>query len=195
VITVNNPSDKEVVSILSDAFHDDPVLKWIKDSADFVPFFMELMLPAFIPMGLTYVDHERCGAASWIGPKDQLHWPFTLTNLLKMARTGGPSALYRMAVSGWKTEKSHPREPHYYLFMIGARPDCQGQGVGSALISHMLRRCDREQMPVYLENSKEANLDFYRGHGFQVQQEIRFAKSAPPLWLMWREPFAPAPAT
>lgn len=195
MITVNDPSDKEVVRILSDAFHDDPVLKWIKDSPDFVPFFMELMLPAFIPMGLTYVDPERRGAASWIGPRDQLHWPFTLTNLLKMARMGGPSALYRMAVSGWKTEKSHPREPHYYLFMIGARPDCQGQGVGSALISHMLRRCDREQMPVYLENSKEANLDFYRGHGFRVQQEIRFAKNAPPLWLMWREPFAPAPAT
>ena len=39
-----------------------------------------------------------------------------------------------------------------------------------------------------LENSKEENLPFYRGHGFTVTKEIRFARSAPPLWLMWREP-------
>lgn len=192
MITVEDPGNLEVAEILSEAFHDDPVLNWIKDSPAFVPFCMELLLPPFIPSGLTYMDTQRRGAACWIGPQDKLRWPFTPSNLLKMARIGGPSALYRMARSGWKTEKFHPREPHYYLFMIGARPDYQGQGVGSALLSHMLRRCDREQMPAYLENSKAANLDFYRGHGFQVQREIRFASGAPPLWLMWREPFAPA---
>jgi hypothetical protein len=60
--------------------------------------------------------------------------------------------------------------------------------VGSLLIAEMLRRCDREQVPAYLENSKEANLPFYQGHGFEIIRQIRFAKDAPPLWLMWREP-------
>lgn len=193
MITIDDPGNREVVDILSEAFHDDPVLRWVKDSPEFVAAFMELLLPSFIPAGLTYMDPAQRGAACWIGPKDQLQWPFTLAKLVKMARIAGPSGLYRLMVSGSKTESSHPREPHYYLFMVGARPDCQGQGVGSALLSHMLRRCDREQVPAYLENSKEANLDFYRGHGFRVQREIRFARNAPPLWLMWREPRAIPP--
>jgi ribosomal protein S18 acetylase RimI-like enzyme len=95
-----------------------------------------------------------------------------------------------MLLSGMKTDRYHPKTPHYYLFAIGVRPDCKGQGIGTQLISHLLRQCDAQGMPAYLENSKEENLAFYEGHGFKVQQQIRFAKSAPPVWLMWREPVA-----
>ncbi len=74
------------------------------------------------------------------------------------------------------------------LFAIGVTPQNKGKGIGSALIAHVLRKCDEEGMPAYLENSKPENLPFYEGHGFRVLKEIRFARSAPPLWLMWREP-------
>jgi len=87
-----------------------------------------------------------------------------------------------------KTEHYHPKTPHYYLFAIGVLPQCKGQGLGTKLIQEVLRRCDEEGVPAYLENSKEENLPFYEGHGFKVQRQIRFATSAPPLWLMWRDP-------
>ena len=60
--------------------------------------------------------------------------------------------------------------------------------MGSQLISRVLRNCDDENVPAYLENSKADNLAFYQGHGFQVINEVRFARTAPPIWLMWREP-------
>ena len=41
---------------------------------------------------------------------------------------------------------------------------------------------------LYAPLTATENLRFYEGHGFKVMKEIRFAKSAPPLWLMWREP-------
>ena len=53
-----------------------------------------------------------------------------------------------------------------------------------------LRKCDDDILPAYLENSKRDNLAFYRGHGFEVVDEIRFATGAPPVWLMWRPPRA-----
>jgi ribosomal protein S18 acetylase RimI-like enzyme len=193
MISVADPVDRDVTAILSEAFRDDPVLRWIKNAPAFVPSFFEMILPAFIEKGLTYIDDERRGAAAWLGPQDQLKWLFTLPDLLRMTNLCGLGGMYRLWVSGSKTQKYQPREPHYYLFAIGALPGCQGQGVGSSLISYMLRRCDQEQMPAYLENSREANLAFYQGHGFQVQREIRFAGGAPPLWLMWREPQTLAP--
>lgn len=188
MIFVDKPSDLRAAQILSDAFHDDPVLSWISQSSGFVPAFFEMILPTFIDKGLTYLDPQERGAAAWLRPGDELKWPLDLVNLWRMTRRAGPRGAYRLARGGQLTEKYHPRKAHYYLFAIGARAANRGQGVGSGLISHVLRRCDQENMPAYLENSKEANLAFYQGHGFEVQREIRFAESAPPIWLMWREP-------
>ena len=55
-------------------------------------------------------------------------------------------------------------------------------------MAHVLRKCDDENLPAYLENSKRENLAFYQGHGFEVVDQIQFARDAPPVWLMWREP-------
>ena len=176
------------VDIFCAAFHDDPVMNWICDKPDFLQAFFKLTLPVFMIHKLSYKDEEARGGAVWLGPGSQLKWPLTPGNMFKLLRVAGLGGVFRLMQSGNKTEKLHPTKPHYYLFLIGARPESAGQGVGSALMSQMLRRCDAENMPAYLENSKRENLRFYQGHGFKVMEEICFAKGAPSLWLMWREP-------
>lgn len=186
------PENEEplAVDIFAAAFHDDPVMNWICDKPGFLQAFFKLTLPVFLVHKLSYKDEAERGGAVWLGPGAKLKWPITPGNLLRVLRIGGLRGVYRLVQSGNKTEKLHPTKPHYYLFLIGAKPEFTGQGVGSALISKMLRRCDSENMPAYLENSKRENLGFYKGHGFKVMEEISFAKDAPPLWLMWREPNA-----
>lgn len=176
------------VDILARAFHDDPVMNWMSSHPDFIRTFFTITLPMFLPEGLTYIDSRGRGAAAWLGPNSKLCWPLTPANLWRMARVCGASGFYRFGRAGLATAKFHPSEPHYYLFLLGAVPECQGQGIGSALISHVLRKCDDEILPAYLENSKRENLAFYQGHGFEVVDEIRFAPGAPPVWLMWRPP-------
>ena len=150
-----------------------------------------MTLARFLPHGLCYLDGEARGAAVWLGPDQALKWPINLSTVQLVLRLGGPRAVLRMLRSASMTERHHPRDrPHYYLFAIGVLPEAQGLGLGSALLRQVLRRCDDEGMPAYLENSREQNLPFYEGHGFRVQQQIRFARSAPPVWLMWREPQA-----
>jgi len=188
VTLVDEHNTDRAIDILAQAFRDDPVLNWsCRNPPSLAPFF-EFTLPVFIRHGLTYLDPDGHGAACWLGPNEQLQWPINLANLVKVLRMSGPLGIYRMLLSANATERNHPAAPHYYLFAIGVIPGHKGQGLGSRLISHMLRRCDDEGVPAYLENSNANNLPFYEGHGFAVQRQIRFAASAPPLWLMWREP-------
>jgi GNAT superfamily N-acetyltransferase len=182
--TVDECNTGEAVRILAEAFRDDPVLNWTCNNPQSLERFFEMTLPIFIPHGLTYVDAQGNGAAAWLGPHQVLKWPVNLSSVAKILTLGGLTGIYRLLLSGRKTEHYHPKTPHYYLFAIGVTGGHKGKGLGTALINEILRRCDDEGMPAYLENSKEANLRFYEGHGFKVQQQIRFAPSAPPVWLM-----------
>ncbi|MCB1694689.1 MAG: GNAT family N-acetyltransferase [Halioglobus sp.] len=180
---------RPALDIFVRAFRDDPVMNWISADPDFLPTFFDITLPVFLPHDLTYIEEQGRGAAAWLGPGQKLHWPVTPGNLWRMLKVCGLRGFYRFARSGLlATAKFHPGEPHYYLFLIGTLPECKGQGIGSALMAQVLRQCDEENLPAYLENSKPDNLAFYRGHGFEVVDRIRFTRSAPPVWLMWREP-------
>lgn len=85
-------------------------------------------------------------------------------------------------------EKVHPKEEHYFLEAIGTHQSRQSQGAGSALIRHMLDRCDTEGLPAHLESSNPKNVPFYGRHGFEVTGEITVGKGAPPVTAMWRAP-------
>lgn len=185
---VDEQNTERAIEILSEAFHDDPVMNWSCCNPPSLAPFFEFTLPVFVHHKLTYLDPEELGAASWLGPNEKLKWPVTFASVHKVFSIGGFTGLYRMMLSGRVTERNHPKTPHYYLFAIGVTPGNKGKGLGTSLISQILRRCDEEGMPAYLENSKAENLPFYEGHGFAVMKEVRFAPSAPPLWLMWREP-------
>jgi ribosomal protein S18 acetylase RimI-like enzyme len=187
---VDESNTAEACHILSEAFRDDPVINWSCNRPPSVEPFFQFTLPIFTQHRLTYLDPQGRGAAAWLGPGQTLKWPITLSSMSSVLKLGGLVGVYRMLLSSMKTEHHHPKIPHYYLFAIGVKPGNKGKGIGTSLISHILKQCDIEGMPDYLENSKEENLAFYEGHGFKVQKQIRFAASAPPLWLMWREPVA-----
>jgi ribosomal protein S18 acetylase RimI-like enzyme len=179
---------QQAIDILVRAFHDDPVMLWMSSHPNFLRTFFNITLPIFLPHGLTYIEAQGRGAAAWLGPEQTLQWPVTAGNLWRMFKVCGVRGFIRFGRGGLATARFHPGEPHYYLFLIGTLPECKGQGIGSALIRHVLRKCDEENLPAYLENSKQDNLAFYRGHGFEVVDQIHFARGAPPVWLMWREP-------
>ncbi|HEX9765590.1 MAG TPA: GNAT family N-acetyltransferase, partial [Nitriliruptorales bacterium] len=130
-------------------------------------------------------------AAYWDPPG---HWKTSLGDLVRLApimvravRSRVPKALRGLS----RMEAAHARQPdHYYLAVLGTRPDRQGTGLGSALLAPVLGRCDDEGIGAYLESSKPENIPFYRRHGFEVVGEVAFP-SGPTVWPMWRDPHAP----
>ena len=79
----------------------------------------------------------------------------------------------------------HPREPHWYLPLVAADPNWIGQGLGTLLMKHALRRCDEEGVAAYLESSNPRNISFYERHGFKIIGKIQ-SGSSPVLTPMLR---------
>jgi ribosomal protein S18 acetylase RimI-like enzyme len=183
---------------LSLAFEDDPVMQWL--FGDQAPRPVRYSRPFFTGEGRRHLRHQTVytadghpGAAYWDPPG---HWKTSTMAVLRQAplilRGIGPRA--RKALQGLaRIEEAHAQHPeHYYLAVLGTRPDRQGAGVGSALLEPVLTRCDHEGVGAYLESSKESNIPFYRRHGFEVVGEVTFPMG-PTVWPMWRDPQPPAP--
>jgi GNAT superfamily N-acetyltransferase len=178
------------------AFHDDPVMQWL--FGDTAPRPMRYTKPFFAKEGGRHLRHGHVytlegtpGAAYWDPPGEWRTRPVDLLRMSPLMLVGMGGRL-RNAVRGLgRMEKAHEAHPeHYYLALLGTRPDRQGEGLGSALLAPVLDRCDNEGVGAYLESSKESNIPFYRRHGFEVVGEVDFP-SGPRLWPMWRDPQPP----
>ena len=191
----------EIAHCLARAFQDDPVSQFLLPDpttrARRLPSFYASMLRFFEHMGLVQTDHQLRGAAAWLPPAaNPPSKPASKPRLRDMLPTmigmgiALRSAWFPLSKLNAAVVPFHPREPHWYLAIVGTDPTAQGIGVGSALIRPTLQRCDEQGILAYLESSKEANIAFYQRHDFRVTQEIEVPRG-PKLWAMQREPQAP----
>jgi GNAT superfamily N-acetyltransferase len=181
---------------LSLAFHDDPVMSWLFGGAD---RSVARSVDYFRIEGRRHLGHDCVytmdgipGAAYWDPPG---RWKTPPTHILRhsptLLRIIGPRIVNALRGLG-RMEKVHDDQPdHYYLAVLGTRPDQQGHGVGTGLLAPVLETCDRDGIGAYLESSKETNIPYYRRHGFEVVTEVVFP-NGPTVWPMWRDPQPPA---
>ena len=132
-------------------------------------------------------DGETVGIAGWFSPRG---FPRGVRREARVAASG-LSATVQMVhpVKGARlfaeVERSHPKEPHWYLSLLVVDPDWQRRGFGSRLIRPGLAAADEEGLPCYLETQKEANLAWYARFGFELTRTIELA-GTPPVWCLTR---------
>jgi GNAT superfamily N-acetyltransferase len=80
-----------------------------------------------------------------------------------------------------------PVEPHWYLGLLGTRPDKQRMGVARGLLEPMLARADGESLPVFLETGAPRNVGFYTRFGFEQIAEDT-VPNGPTVWGLLRRP-------
>jgi ribosomal protein S18 acetylase RimI-like enzyme len=181
-----------LAGVLARAFAADPLVAYLFPEgprrADHLRRFFEIQLRRnYLVRGEVVTDIDRRACALWLPPAPrpvglgdvlaQLALPMTVG-----ARVGASRRVGRLLAA------RHPTVPHWYLGPIGTEPGYQRRGLGTALLSHVLERCDGDELPAYLESSNEANLALYSRLGFAVTEELRVARDGPTLWLMLRQP-------
>lgn len=182
------PSEREsALHVLTLAFAADPALRWLYPEAESYLAHFPSFAAAFGGKALEHdtacLTHCLGGASLWLPP--DVHADGEAIEVI-VRETASRSSMDDIFSVLEEMDRYHPKEPHWYLAMIGVDPARQGQGMGSALLKQTLSRVDEQAMPAYLESSNPANVPLYERHGFVVQGEIR-GGDGPPVFPMFRE--------
>jgi ribosomal protein S18 acetylase RimI-like enzyme len=169
-------------------FVEDPMTRWVWPQAHqylaAMPRFVRAFGGAAFVHGGAFCSDEYTGAALWlrpgVHPDEERMGELMESTASPAAREAGGAIFEQMA-------KYHPKEPHWYLPLIGVDPAHRGRGHGDALMRYALERFDREKVPAYLESTNPRNITLYRRHGFEELGTIQ-AGSSPTLVPMLRRP-------
>jgi ribosomal protein S18 acetylase RimI-like enzyme len=186
---VAHTTDRErAIATVVAGFIADPVVRWVySDVRSYLSHFPRIVA-AFggraFDHGSAYSVPDHAGVALWLPPDVQ---PDGEAMGAIMAETVSIAQMDDLVGFAEKQAENHPHEPHWYLPLIAVDPAYQGQGIGSALLSHALAIADEAELPAYLEATTRESLRLYERHGFEVASEIQY-RSSPTMWGMRREP-------
>ncbi len=186
--------------VLTRAFHDDPIEKYVFPDPVVRDRAYRLMFAAVVhdclAHGAVFTDSRVAGVACWLAP-GKTH--LTLGAMLLQARLGVALPLLRFKGQDRTRfqavyqhiaevhERVMPRS-HWYLLALGVDPAYQGQGVGGRLVQPILAQADATGLPCYLEPVEERNVSFYQRRGFGIIAHEPVSMHGGPVWYMAREP-------
>ena len=177
----------KVISVLTDAFADDPVIRWMYSGDEtyrsaFPRFLRAFGGPAF-DEGTVFLERDRRAGAMWIAPgsaPDDLAIQQCLLDTVAEDRQGDLFEVFGAM------EAAHPRFQHWYLPWFGTDAAWQSQGVGGSFLERCLEFVDASHLPAYLETPNPRNIPFYERHGFRVIGQAQHG-DCPPVGFMLRE--------
>ncbi len=185
ILTVERAQAQVALDVLTLAFVADPIFRYFWPRAsDYLRSAPQLAMARGergFDHGTVTMTADAGAVAMWLPPGVEPAEP-------PPRPQAGPADAEAAAIAaelGGQIARHHPTAPHWYLWMLGADPSRQGQGLGAALLKHTLRRCDAEGAIAYLESSNPRNVSLYERHGFEPLAVIR-VRDVPPITPMLR---------
>jgi ribosomal protein S18 acetylase RimI-like enzyme len=181
------PTDAaSAIGVVAMAFSTDPVARWVyPEAADYLtwfPHFIRAFAGRAFDEGTAYCAGGFSGAALWLPPGSESDGEAVEAISRGSVKDAKLDELFEIFE---QMDAHHPKQPHWYLPMIGVDVFSQGKGVGSALMRYALARCDEEGLPAYLESTNPRNISLYTRFGFEIQGQIQVG-SCPPIFPMLR---------
>jgi ribosomal protein S18 acetylase RimI-like enzyme len=182
----------ESVGCLVTAFAQDPITGFLLQPGpgyeERLAQFFSLLMRARITLKMPVVvarDASGIHGAAMGYATAHPAWPRDLTEEWVRFESAIPDFTERMAIYDEIAAKGKPPAPHYYLGVIGVRPDMHGRGIGTQLLRSFcdLSRSDPLSCGVYLETAEESNLRFYERAGFAETGRGRLGRAT--LWCMY----------
>ena len=172
----------EVVSVLSAAFHDYPVMRFVLKSTDenyekdlnaLVGFFCEVRLTRDWPvLGIRGGDGTLV-AAALVNELVLNPLPLPDQPLQQLKKTIGDDAYERLVAYENQSSIGEPKVAHHFLGMIGVQPGYQKKGYANALMNFVKEMASKnpESNGVCLSTEIPSNVSYYEHHGYRVISE------------------------
>jgi GNAT superfamily N-acetyltransferase len=188
VRAVTRADEAAAVDTIVLGFSGDPVARWCwPDPHRYLtsmPVFVRAFAGKAFRQGGAFCTGDLAGAALWLPPGVHPDGE-ALGAVLEGTLTSAVRADLLQMIE--QLQSYHPREPHWFLPLIGVDPVHRGKGYGAALLSHALAACDREHKAAYLESTNPRNMSLYERHGFRPLGRVQVGQ-APPFVPMLRAP-------
>jgi GNAT superfamily N-acetyltransferase len=181
VATVAGASEVDhAIAELVLAFCTDPVARWMYDDPHQyllnIPRLFRALGKSSFEAGAAQRTSDGLGVALWLPPG--VH-----------SDDGPLEAVIAESITGEKktevgtvferTEHYRPKEPHWYLSLIGVEALHRNKGCGATLLQHGLRQCDREHRPAYLWSSNSLNTSLYGGMASRSWVRLKSVRRLP----------------
>jgi GNAT superfamily N-acetyltransferase len=188
----------EVVDVLSDAFGNYPVMRFVIGQAGnryahclrtLVHFFTAArFVRNDLVMGVT-TDDDKIVAVANINRPGERGSPSSLDELREQVwHELGDTARSRYEAYGEATRKFVIEQPHYHLAMLGVRSSYAGQGLARRLLDALHEKSyrDRESRAVTLNTEDPRNIPLYQHFGYQVIGQARVSDELQ-TWAFYRD--------
>jgi ribosomal protein S18 acetylase RimI-like enzyme len=174
------------------AFDDDPFFRWMLPSdAARKPWLEWIMRVVVESEPASVLAWERNGSlAGVLAAVRPGRWPHPKSQRVRAYTRAGmvPRPTARIVVGGLRAQQAidrvHTSSRHWYVEALAVDPIHQGAGGGRELLSEILEHAKDDGALAYLETTKPENLAWYQRFGFEVVDELRAMKGAPPIWTM-----------
>lgn len=196
--TLNKQDLPRAISIITNAFSEDPCLKFLLDSEEYdynkAKHIHEYTLRLGFLYGLVLTTSPKNeGIAIWMPPKyvDTSAWMFIRAGGLKLNKLVDKKAVDRLDAYGKYASSlhhKHAKRAHWYLESLSVDPLEQGKGYASRLLKPALEYFDKHKFSCYLETHNAKNVSLYEKYGFKVMEIGSLPGTDKPHWAMLREP-------
>jgi len=193
---LNRTDKQEAVRVLTSAFYEYPVMRYVLKSAGekyenylkaLIGFFCESRLTRNFPLlGLRHND-RLVTAAGINEPEYKPRSPKLNKVYSELTNTIGEDAIARLESYEKKSEPKDLDVPHYFLGIIGVEKTYQGKGYAKRIIEEVQRMSENHTASkgVYLCTESPPNVPFYEHLGYRVISEADVGEIH--TWAMFRE--------
>ena len=194
ITSLNTQDTEKVIEVLFAAFEQDPLMLYFfgNEYQNLAKYVMEYLcnlahLSNLSLWGATF-EGELKGVALITPPeavnRNQQQAIAKLDEQLAIAV--GEAVFTRIEAYFQIMEAGKPKQPHFYIDILGVMPETQGQGVGKALLEaiHKMSESSPQSCGVALDTENERNLGFYESLGYSVSTITNLERLK--IWSMFR---------
>ena len=182
-----------VVSTLVGAFFSDPLWSFAfpdpgRRRAQLSDAFTVLVTGA-VPHRWVWTTPEYGAVSVWIPPGMPEMTPEEVVAFAALIERIAPDRVEQLRAMFDAFDRAHPHEElHYYLSLLGTRPERRGEGLGMDLLAANLARIDALGAAAYLESSNPINVARYESVGFRSLGDTAVTADGLGFTGMWRNP-------